>query len=163
MQEDNVGKRVDELVARLRKGGRKTAEILGGLNDDQWQAVLYEGPPTWTVRDLLAHFLSAEEGLLRVAQDIAAGGPGAPEGFDHDEYNTSEQARLAGLPLHALLADLAEVRQTAIEWVAGLDETALDHTGHHPALGEVTLETSINAMYGHQLMHMRELQALWRS
>jgi hypothetical protein len=163
IQEDGVGKRADELVARLRKGGRKTAEILGGLSDDQWQAVLYEGPPTWTVRDLLAHFLSAEEGLLRVAQDIAAGGPGAPEGFDYDGYNASEQARLAGLSPHALLADLAEVRQTAIEWVAELDETALDRTGHHPALGEVTLETVISAIYGHQLMHMRELQAVWRS
>jgi hypothetical protein len=163
IQEDDMRKRADELAARLRKGGRKTTEILDGLSDAQWQAVLYEGPPTWTVRDLLAHFLSAEEGLLRVAQDVAAGGPGAPEGFDYDGYNASEQARLAGLLPHALLADLAEARQTTIEWVTGLDEAALDRTGHHPALGEVTLETIINAMYGHQLMHMRELQALWRS
>jgi hypothetical protein len=163
LQEDGVRKRVDELMARLRKGERKKAEILGGLSDDQWQAVLYEGPPTWTVRDLLAHFLSAEEGLLRVAQDIAAGGPGAPEGFDYDGYNAGEQARLAGLSPQALLADLAQVRHAAIEWVAELGETDLDRTGHHPALGEVTLETIINTLYGHQLMHMRELQALWRS
>ena len=77
-----MGERLDELVARLRKGGRKTAELLGGLGDDQWRLVLYEGPPAWTVRDLLAHFLSAEEGLLRLAQDVAAGGPGVPDGFD---------------------------------------------------------------------------------
>ena len=86
-----MDKRVDELAARLRKGASKTAEILGGLSDEQWEMVLYEGPPSWTVRDLLAHFLSAEEGLLRIAQDIAAGGPGATEDFD--EYNASEQAR----------------------------------------------------------------------
>ncbi len=30
----------------------------------------------------------------------------------------------------------------------------------HPALGEVTLEIFINAIYGHQLMHMRDLQRL---
>lgn len=158
-----MGERVDKLVARLRKGGHKTAEVLGSLNDDQWEMVFYEGPPVWTVRDLLAHFLSAEEGLLPVAQDIAAGGPGAPEGFDYDEYNASEQARLANVPPHRLLADLEAARQTTIAWVAELDDADLGRMGHHPALGEITLETFLTAIYGHQLMHVRDLQALLRS
>jgi len=157
-----MGKRAEELTARLRKGDRKTAEILGSLSDGQWKMVLYEGPPAWTVRDMLAHFLSAEEGLLRIAQDIAAGGPGAPEGFDYDAYNASEQERLAGIPPRQLLGDLAAARGATVQWVARLDEADLDRVGRHPALGEVTLETLINAIYGHQLMHMRDLQALLR-
>lgn len=163
-----MGERVDKLVGRLSKGARKTAETLGSLSDDQWKVVLYEGPPTWTVRDLLAHFLSAEEGLLRIAQDIAAGGPGALEGFDYDQFNASEQSRLAGLPPDKLLADLASAREATIAWVVGLDEAdpstgsghGLDRLGRHPALGEITLEIFINAIYGHQLMHMRDLQRL---
>jgi len=155
--------RVSGLIARLRKGGRKTAESFGSLNDDQWRLVLYEGPPAWTVRDLLAHFLSAEEGLLRVAQGIAAGGPGAPEGFDYDEHNAAEQARLAGLSPGELLADLAAAREATIAWVAELDDTALDRVGHHPALGNITLETLITTIYGHQLMHVRELRAVLRA
>ena len=163
-----MGERVDKLVGRLSKGARKTAETLGSLSDDQWEVVLYEGPPTWTVRDLLAHFLSAEEGLLRIAQDIAAGGPGALEGFDYDQFNASEQSRLAGLPPDKLLVDLASAREATIAWVVGLDEAdpstgsghGLDRLGRHPALGEITLEIFINAIYGHQLMHMRDLQRL---
>ena len=158
-----MSERVDELVARLRKGGHKTKEILGGLSDNQWQMVLYAGPPAWTVRDLLAHFLSAEEVLLRIARDIAAGGPGAPEGLDHHAFNADEQARLAGIPLHQLLVDLAAARETTVAWVAGLDEADLDRRGHHPALGEITLEAFINGFYGHQLLHMRDLQALMRA
>jgi hypothetical protein len=154
--------RVDELAARLRRGGRKTAEILGGLSDDQWQMVLYAGPPVWTVRDLLAHFLSAEEALLQLAQDIAAGGPGAPVGFDYHAFNVDEQARLAGIPPRQLLADLAAAREATITWVAGLDEADLDRRGHHPALGEITLEAFTNGFYGHQLLHMRDLQARMR-
>lgn len=157
-----MSKHVGELIARLRKGDRKMAELLGSLGDDQWKMVLYEGSPTWTVRDMLAHFLSAEEGLLRMAQDIATGGPGAPKGFDYDAYNASEQERLAGIPPRQLLADLAAAREATIRWVAGLDEADLDRVGHHPALGEVTLETLINAIYGHQLMHIRDLQVLLR-
>ena len=47
-------------------------------------------------------------------------------------------------------------------WVADLEETTLDRMGHHPALGEITLETFLTAIYGHQLLHMRDLQALLR-
>ena len=155
--------RVNDLVARLRKGGHKTTEILGTLSDDQWQMVLYAGPPVWTVRDLLAHFLSAEEALLRLAQDIAAGGPGAPVGFDYHAFNADEQERLVGIPPRQLLADLAAAREATIAWVAGLKEADLDRTGHHPALGDITLEAFINGFYGHQLLHMRDLQALMRS
>ena len=158
-----MNKRAIQLVARLRKGIRKTTETLGGLTEEQWNTVLYEGPPAWTVRDMLAHFLSAEDGLRRIAQDIAAGGPGAPQGFDIDAYNGAEQARLAGIPPHKLLADLAAAREATLAWVAGLDEADLDRTGHHPALGEITVEAFINAFYGHQLLHMRDLQALLRS
>jgi hypothetical protein len=155
-----MGKRVDELVARLRKGASKTAESLGSLSDAQWQMALYAGPPVWTVRDVLAHFLSAEEMLLRLAQDVAADGPGAPEGFDYDAFNASEQARLANGAPGELLARLATAREATIAWVTGLDEAALDRVGHHPALGEITVEAQLNAIYGHQLLHMRDLQRL---
>jgi len=155
-----MGNRVDDLVARLTKGAGKTAQILGRLSDDQWQTALYTEPLTWTVRDLAAHFLSAEEALLRVMQDIASGGPGAPENFNYDAFNSDEQIRLAGLPPRRLLADLAEARAATVAWVSKLDESDLDRHGRHPALGDITLEFFINAIYGHQLMHMRDLQRL---
>jgi hypothetical protein len=155
-----VGNRVNDLVARLTKGAGKTAQILGGLRDDQWQTALYTEPLAWTVRDLAAHFLSAEVALLRVMQDIALGGPGAPENFNYDAFNSDEQIRLAGLPPRRLLAGLAEARAATITWVSNLDEADLDRHGRHPALGDITLESFINAIYGHQLMHMRDLQRL---
>jgi hypothetical protein len=158
-----VSKRVDELVKRLRKEGRETAKFFAGLSDDQWKMVLYEGPPVWTVRNLLAHFLSVEEGLLRIAQDIAAGVPYAPEGLDHDALNAKEQARLADLSPRQLLADLAAARQAAIAWVEGLDEADLDRVERHPALGEITPEALFKVGHKHQLKHMRDLQALLQS
>jgi hypothetical protein len=105
----------------------------------------------------LAHFVSAEAGLLRLARDVAAGGPGAPEGFDYDAFNASEQERLIHVSRERLLADLIAARQVTLTWVEDLEVTALDRTGRHPALGEITVEAFINAIYGHQLMHMRDL------
>jgi hypothetical protein len=158
-----MGKRVDNLVKRLRKGGAKTLETLRSLSGAQWQMVLYEEPYPWTVRDLVAHLLSAEKGLRRIAKNVAAGGPGAPQGFDYNAHNAEEQVRMADLSPKKLLAGLTDARQATIDWVSELDEAVLDRTGHHPALGEVTLEALVNAFHGHQLMHLRDLNALLRS
>jgi 1,6-anhydro-N-acetylmuramate kinase len=158
-----MGERVESLAARLHKGIEKTVETLHGLNNEQWQTTLYEKPYPWTVRDMLAHLVSTEEGLARIARDVAAGGPGAPEGLDYDHFNAEEQVRLAGIPVERLLADLAATREATVAWVSELDEADLDRMGHHPALGQVPLETLINVIHGHQLIHMRDLKALLRS
>ncbi|RME31166.1 MAG: DinB family protein [Thermoflexia bacterium] len=149
--------RREELIAQLQKGLAKTLAIFSSITPAQWNVVLYEKPYPWTVRDLLAHFLSSEEGLLQIAQNIAAGGLGASEGFDYDAYNAAELRRLAGIPPERLMEDLKAARQRTIDWVASLKEEDLDRVGRHPALGEVTLEIFINAIYGHQLLHMRDL------
>jgi hypothetical protein len=113
---------------------------------------------------MLAHLLSTEEGLARLARDVAAGGPGAPKDFgDYDHFNAEEQERLAGTPVNKLLADLAAARATTVEWVAVLDDATLDREGRHPALGQVPLDTLINIIHGHQLIHVRDLKALLRS
>jgi hypothetical protein len=155
-----MSERVDKLLARLRKGGDKTLGIFGSLGPAQWGVVLYEEPYPWTARDLLVHFVSAEDALLQAAQNIAAGGPGAPEGFDYDAFNADEQKRLADVSPEQLLADMQAARQRTIEWLAGLQEADMDRVGRHPALGEITLEDFVNVIYGHQLMHMRELMPL---
>lgn len=149
--------RIARLVARLEKGIDRTQEVFGALNPDQLESVCYAEPYPWTVRDLLAHFLSAEEGLVRVAQDVVAGGRGAPEGFDYDTFNASERDRLADRPPQQLLSELATARQQTIAWARELTEEDLDRTGRHPALGEIDVETFLNVIYGHQLLHVREM------
>jgi hypothetical protein len=154
-----ASERVQSLIAKLEKGGLKTQEILRSLAAEQWSRILYDGPPAWTVRDLLAHLVAAEGRLLDIAQDVAAGGKGAPPGFSLDAFNAEEQMRLAARSPEELLPALGKARQVTLDWVRTLDDSQLDRLGRHPALGEVTLETMITAIYGHQLLHMRDLKS----
>jgi len=154
-----ASERVEALIAKLEKGGFKTGEILGSLVADEWGRILYEGTPAWTVRDLLAHLVSAEPRLLEIARDVAAGGPGAPPGFDLDAFNAEEQKRLKDTSPEELLSALAKTRQVTLDWVRTLEDSQLDRLGRHPALGEVTVEVMITAIYGHQLLHMRDLKS----
>lgn len=148
---------VAALVARLERGQRRTHETLDALTAEQWETPVYPGDPRWTVRGLLAHFVSAEERLLELAQDVAAGGAGAPEGFDFDAFNAAEQERLADQPSQALLAALDAIRQRTLAWVATLNGQQLNRVGRHPALGQISVEAMITAIYGHQLLHLRDL------
>jgi len=152
------GPRVQALIDKLEKGKQKTVQIFAGLPAEVWHKVVYDEPYPWTVRDLLAHFVSSEGWLLDLAQDVAVGGPGAPEGIDYDAVNAQDQKRLADQSAQQLLAALDAARQATLDWAQTLGEDDLDRVGRHPALGEISLETMITAIYGHQLLHMRDLQ-----
>ncbi|HXZ43439.1 MAG TPA: DinB family protein [archaeon] len=154
-----ASERVESLIGKLEKGGLKTQEILRSLAADQWRRILYDGPPAWNVRDLLAHLVSAEPRLLQIVHDVAAGGPGALPGFDLDAFNAEEQKLLKDTSPEELLSALAKTRQVTLDWVRTLADSQLDRRGRHPALGEVTVEVMITAIYGHQLLHMRDLKS----
>jgi len=153
-----TSERIDNLIARLEKGLLKTNEVFNSLTAEQWASTAYEKPHRWDFRALLAHFVSSEERLLELAQYIALGGNGAPLGFDFDEFNAQEQVRLHGCSPEELHNALQNARQATLTWVRSLEDSQLDLIGRHPALGDINLETMINAIYGHQLMHMRELR-----
>jgi hypothetical protein len=154
--------RADALAARLEKGRQKTFEFFSRLTPEQWQITVYP-QPAWQVRHLLAHFVSAEQELLALARSIAAGGPGAPPGLDVDRFNADEQARLEGQSPSSLLDMLDQARRETIAWAAALDADQLDRLGRHPVLGEVSVETIVESIYGHQLIHMRDLIPLINS
>ncbi len=153
-----MGERVQALIEKLERGELRSRQALEQVSPDQWQTVVYAEPSAWNLRDLLAHFVSAEVELLALAQDLVRGGPGAPEGFDFDGFNAREQYRLGGRSHEQLLAELGDARRATLAWLRALPEEALDLVGRHPALGEVNLESMILAVYGHQLLHMRDVQ-----
>jgi hypothetical protein len=115
---------------------------------------------TWRVSQLLVHFVSAETQLLALTQEVAGGGLGAAPDFDIDRFNADEQNRLEGQSLPILFDRLRDARRQTIEWVKTLGTEQLDKIGQHPALGTVSVETMIKAIYGHQLIHMRDLTRL---
>lgn len=148
--------RADALAARLEKGRQKTAGFFNALTAEQWQESVYR-EPAWQVRHLLAHLVSAERHLLALVRSIAAGGPGAAPDMDINRFNAEEQARLEGQSPSSLLDLLDQARGETIAWVRTLEADQLDRVGRHPVLGEVSVETIVESMYGHQLLHMRDL------
>jgi len=149
--------RVETLVEKLTRGISKSLEVFRSVEPDQWEQPIFDDPESWNLKDLVAHFIYSEEHLLRIAQDIASGGEGSPEGIDIDAFNENEMEKIRHRSVDELLDILNDVRKALIDWVRELGELELDRVGRHPVLGASTVETVINSIYAHQLLHMREL------
>ena len=72
-----------ELAEKLKSEGEKFVTIFTGLSDDQWQTEVYTEGTTWTIRNVLSHFVTSERGLLKLFEQIRQGGAGAADRCDH--------------------------------------------------------------------------------
>jgi hypothetical protein len=153
-----TSERILDLTRKLERNKKLVHDAFGSLPAEGWNRKVYENPTVWTVKDLLAHFVSTERTLLDLAKNIAAGGRGAPEGFDRDEYNRREQAAYRLRPPQELLDLFFESRGLTLQWINTLSDEKLDLTGWHPGLGEATLETIMTGIHGHILLHLKDLK-----
>lgn len=146
------------LAEKLKTEGEKMVAFFAVLTPDQWQQTVYgeEGP--WTARSILAHFVSAEQGFLKIFASIRDGGPGASDDFDVDRFNASQQAKLAEITSAELLARYGMTRAQMVEFAASLEEADLQKTGRHPALGITSLGEMLKMVYLHNIMHLRDLK-----
>jgi hypothetical protein len=149
--------RIQDLQRKLERNKTLVQRTFAKIQPDGWNQSVYEKPARWTLRDLMAHFVSSEAMLLDLSRDVAGGGRGAPEGFDYEAFNREEQERYRSRTPDELMRMFAEARDATLAWTGSLVEGTLDRKGRHPALGEVTVEGILSAIHGHILLHMREL------
>ena len=150
--------RLQELIRKLERNKSLVLRTFANVQPEGWGTAAHEKPGSWTLRELLAHFVSSERMLLTLSKDIAGGGQGAPPGFDYDAFNEQEQEAFRSDEPEELLRMFGEARDSTLMWMGSLVEGALDRKGNHPALGEVTLEQILSTIHGHILLHIRELQ-----
>ena len=59
-----------ELAEKLRSEGDKFIAIFSALTDDQWKSEVYTEGETWTIRNVLAHFVTSERGLVKLFEQM---------------------------------------------------------------------------------------------
>jgi hypothetical protein len=148
------------LADRLRAEGEKTVSFFKSLAEYQWELSVYTEGSVWKVRDVFAHFVTAERGLLKLFGDILAGGDGTREDFDIDRYNASQQKKTQEFSPKDLLAQFVTVRAEMTSLVESMSESALQKKGRHPFLGITSLNEMVKMVYRHNQIHYRDLRKL---
>ncbi len=149
---------VTELAEKLRSEGEKFVSVFSSLREEQWRADVYTEGATWTIRNILSHFVTSERGLLKLFERIRQGGEGASDDFSIDRYNAAMQGRTQQATPAELLEQFKAVRAEAVAWVGGLQDSELDITGRHPFLGQAVLRDMIKMLYIHNLDHYRDMK-----
>ena len=149
---------ITELAEKLKSEGDRFVSIFSGLTAEQWNQEVYTEGSTWTIRNVLSHFVTSERGLLKLFEQIRQGGAGAADDFSIDRYNAAMQERTQEATPQELLEQFKEVRSNATAWVSGLKETELEIKGRHPFLGHTAIRDMVKMLYIHNLNHYRDMK-----
>lgn len=128
------------------------------LTDDQWVNEVYTEGTTWSIRNVLSHFVTSERGLVKLFERIRATGEGASDDFSIDRYNASQQEKTKDLEPAELLEQYKQVRADSVQWVSGLKDEDLEIKGRHPFLGETVIREMIKMLYLHNQLHYRDVK-----
>jgi uncharacterized damage-inducible protein DinB len=149
---------ITELAEKLKSEGEKFVSIFTGLTDEQWQMEVYTEGATWTIRNVLSHFVTSERGLLKLFEQIRQGGGGSSDDFSIDRYNAAMQERTKEAAPQELLEQYKTIRAKSVAWTSGLSEDDLEKQGRHPFLGMTTIREMIKMLYIHNLTHYRDMK-----
>ncbi len=149
---------ITELAEKLKSEGERFVSIFSNLPDDQWSQEVYTEGTTWTIRNILAHFVTSERGLIKLFEQIRQGGAGAADDFSIDRYNAAMQERTKALTPQELIEQYRQVRANSIAWVSGLKENELEIISRHPFLEMTTIREMIKMLYIHNMTHYRDMK-----
>lgn len=147
-----------ELAEKLKTEGERMAAFFAGLTDEQWGVDVYTEGATWSIRNVLAHFVTSERGLLKLFERIRATGEGSPEDFSIDHYNASQQEKTKDLAPAELLEQYKQIRAATVQWVSELKDEELEIKGRHPFLGETIIREMVKMWYLHNQLHYRDVK-----
>ncbi len=146
------------IIDDLENESRKTIAFYQSLRPDQLQMKVYHNEPYWTVRQVLAHFITIERSMQWLFLNLLEGGLGTPEDFDLDRYNRTQPAKLDGFSLEDLIAKFSAVRRETIAIVDGMEGADLDRKGRHAFFGHGKLEQFISWAGEHERRHKEDLR-----
>ncbi len=149
---------MNKLVQKLQTEGEKTLAFFRELPPEAWERPIYSEGATWTVRDILAHLVSAESSIPRLITVLLEEGRQIPPDFDLDAYNRREVGKMADVTPAELLERFARQRAATVETVQRLTEADLQTVGRHPFLGEAPVEDMLKLMYRHTQIHQRDIR-----
>lgn len=113
------------------------------------------GPGKWSPRQIFCHLADTEVAFAFRLRQALAEDNHLIQPFDQDKWASTYM----GYDARAALGVFSSVRQWNIELIRAVIPGALSKPVTHPERGEMTFRTLIETMAGHDLNHLRPLEA----
>ena len=149
-----------QIISALENNLEETLALFKVLSPAELGLSVYQDGAKWTVKQILAHFITIERSMHWLFRNILSGGPGSPEDFDVERFNSTQPRKLDGLSVDELMAQFKVVREKTIAIVEGMTEEDLDRQGRHAFHGHGKLERFIHWAHEHVDIHMRDVRRI---
>jgi hypothetical protein len=117
---------------------------------------LSPAPGKWSVHDILCHLADCEVVFAFRLRQALALDYHVIQPFDQDHW----AATYGAYDAETALAAFSAVRQWNLAFIKGLKPADFDKPLNHPERGDMTLQVVVETMAGHDLNHLRQVEAL---
>ena len=132
----------------------RISTLAAGWTPSQFERRL--APGKWSARQILIHLAQTELALGTRARMALCTSPYAAQAFDQDRW-VARDSRLTGADaLEALLA-ISAMNRTLFQSLSDADRAT---PFSHPEYGDLTVDWLIHQMAGHQIHHLKQLDAI---
>lgn len=137
----------------IRDTPGRCALAIQGLTSEALNRI--PAPGKWSVRDILCHLADCEVVFAFRLRQALAEDRHVIQPFDQDRW----AATYAHYEANAALAVFSSVRLWNLALIAGLGPDSFGKTLNHPERGDMTFQTVVETMAGHDLNHLRQIEA----
>lgn len=149
---------LNHIRRRLKDEGEKTVAFFKALSPQDWSRQIYSTGSGWQIKDILAHFISAEKAYQRYLLEVLEGGLGAPKDMDIDQFNESDVPTYAKMSKVDLLDNYQQTRQETIQFTHQMDEDDLSKVAIHPWFDKKEVGWYLKLLYRHNTMHRMDIR-----
>jgi hypothetical protein len=143
-----------EPIAAMRETAARIRALTGDWRPDQFDRSY--APGKWTARQLLIHLAQSEIALGYRARMALTTPAYAAQSFDQDAWMARESTTSGHDALDGFLGAAA----MNVAFFAALSHADRDVTLSHPEYGSLTVDWILHQMAGHQIHHLKQLEAI---
>lgn len=158
-----MSEELNHLRKRLSVEGEKTITFFELLTGKDWDHQVYRTGSGWRVREVLAHFISAEKAYQSFLEEVLEGGTGAPDDFDIDRFNEADVATMIGISPDQLVESFKATRKKTLDLTSTLSESDLKLRANHPWFEDKEVGWYLKLIYRHNTMHLHDVRKSLRS
>ena len=147
-----AGRDAVEVAARTPKALEELAASLGASGMRRSLA-----PGKWAAREILCHLADCEIAFGFRLRQALADEHHVIQPFDQDSWAIPYAAAYDGLQAVAVFSAL---RHWNLSLIRSLDHASLSKPVNHPERGEMTVQTIVETMAGHDINHLKQLDAI---
>jgi hypothetical protein len=140
-----------EIIAGTPARVRELTSALGAQRSEQPPA-----PGKWSAREIVCHLADCEIVFAFRLRQALAQDRHVMQPFDQDEFARHYSAN----DLQSALATFAAVRNWNLQLIRSLDAQQLARAVNHPERGDMTIQTIVETMGGHDLNHLKQLEGI---